>query len=493
MPQGALLPLRARSGKNPMKPVVSQSPAADRNPPRCWQNHLRAGWRLLAAGRPDDALPCLVAANRLCPRHVPVLSALGAALLRSGEPGPALACFDQLVRRDPADGRAHHGRGLALHALADRAAALVAFRQCVTCLPDGWRAWQSLADITPDEDERIDAIQRAADSRLRLCSGGLGRPRDYADCVKALLDARRGHEAVAFIRHNAPRFGAAAAVHDQLSHALYETGQYRAALMHKQSALSRGRPDRSCSLAPTAFGPGAALRALAGIAEILDAAGLRHFLAAGTLLGVHRSGRPLAHDRDIDVGVLADGKDGPDLARVIREHPGLLLARGARPGDRYFALTFRNIAVDMFLYEPCGDGLQCGLGRLTGDVAWRFTRFTVKSAVFEGRTWNIPDHPERYLAETYGPRWRIPDPDFASVLSSPALYAVDPHVRALYALSRAYTCRLKGNEARARALLSQSPLPVVLPPPACGGVPPRETDTETDLYATGSQPEEDGP
>ena len=463
MPQDARLPFLACPARPPMKPGISQSLPADQYPPGSWQYYLRAGQKCLAAGRSEAALPPLLAANRLRPGHAPVQQSLGAAFLRTGAPDLALAWFDQLLSLNPVDGRALHGRGLALHALMDRPAALAAFRQSVDCHPDAWQSWGSLADITPDEDERIGAIQCAADALLRLCGSGQNRPRNFADCAKALLDARRGPEAVALIRRNAAKFEDAGAVHDQLARAFYETGNYRAALKSKQSALSLGQHDFSASPSPPAFSPVAAARALCGIAEILDAAGLRYFLAAGTLLGVHRSGAPLVHDRDIDVGVLADGGDGPDLARVIREHPDLLLDRRARPGDRYFALTFQAIAVDIFLYEPCDGGLQCGLGRLSGDVAWRFTSFDVRTAGFQGRQWPIPDDPERYLTETYGPRWRTPDTGFASVLSSPALFEVDPYVRAYYALSRAHTCRLTGDPAKARALLRQSPVHVDLP------------------------------
>jgi len=446
-----------------MKPGISSSLPADRYPPRSWQHYLREGLQCLATGRSEAALPPLQAANRLRPRHAPVQQALGAAFLRTGQPGPALAVFDQLLSFDPVDGCALHGRGLALHAFGDRHSALAAFRQSVARHPDAWRSWESLADITPDEDERIGAVQCAADARLRQCGSGQNRPREFSDCAKALLDARRGPEAIAFIRRNAARLADAGAAHDQLARALYETGDYRAALKAKQSALSLGQHDFSGRPAPLPFSPDAAARALGGIAEILDAAGLRYFLAAGTLLGFHRSGAPLVHDRDIDVGVLANEGDGPDLARVIREHPALLLDRRARPGDRYFALTFHAIAVDIFLYEPCDGGLQCGLGRLAGDVAWRFTSFDIRAADFQGRTWTIPDDPERYLAETYGPRWRTPDTGFASVLSSPALFEVDPYVRAYYALSRAHTCRLMGDPAKARALLRQSPVNADLP------------------------------
>lgn len=40
----------------------------------------------------------------------------------------------------------------------------------------------------------------------------------------------------------------------------------------------------------------------------------------------------------------------------------------------------------------------------------------------------MPTNAERYLEETYGLDWRKPDKGFASVISSPALYDVDPYI-----------------------------------------------------------------
>ena len=126
-----------------MKSGISQSLAAGQYPPRSWQHYLRAGQKCLATGRSEDALPPLLAANRLHPGHAPVLQSLGAAFLRTGAPDLALAWFDQLLSLNPVDGRALHGRGLALHALMDGPAALAAFRQSVACQPDAWQSWGS--------------------------------------------------------------------------------------------------------------------------------------------------------------------------------------------------------------------------------------------------------------------------------------------------------------------------------------------------------------
>ncbi|WP_299950286.1 tetratricopeptide repeat protein [Hyphomonas sp. BRH_c22] len=430
-----------------------------------WQECLRAGQQCLAAGRPGDAILALRLANRLQPGRSPIVLSLAIAWLRTGEADKALACFNEVMGLDPADLQARHGRGLALDALDQREEALAAFRAVTSNSRDAWASWQSIADITPHEDERIHAIDQAADALVRLCERGQPAARLFTSCAAALLDAHRGRAAIAFIAGNASRFPDAATVHDCLARARYETGDFREAFRQKQCAVSRRRgpgPERL----PAGFSPDTAAGALCSIGEILDAAGVPFFLAAGTLLGFYRAGQPLAHDRDVDIGILASQDGAADVARIIRDHSGLVLARRARPADRYFALTVKGIGVDIFLYELSGDALHCGLGRLTGDVAWRFTPFRLKTASFKGATWNIPDNPERYLAETYGPGWQTPDEGFASVISSPALFQVDPYTRAYYALSRADKALKQGDSEKAAALLRQSPVPISL---ACPG------------------------
>lgn len=454
-----------------MNPCISGS---DRRRPVkavTWQECLRAGRQCLAAGRPGDALPLLLAASRLRPDHVPVVLSLGAAWLRVGQAHKALDCFDKALLIDRADLQAQHGRALALEALGEREDALAALRAVTSASRDAWASWQSIGDITPREDERIHALDQAADALVRLCDRGQPAARLYPACAAALLDAHRGQAAIAFIAGNASRFTDAATVHDGLARAHYEMGDFREAFRHKQCAVSQGRRPRPHCL-PARFSPDAAAGALSAMGEILNAAGVSFFLAAGTLLGFYRSGEPLAHDRDVDIGILASQEEAPDVAAIIRDHPGLALTRRARPSDRYFALTVKGIGIDIFLYEPGGGALHCGLGRLAGDVAWRFTPFGLKTAAFKGATWTVPDNCERYLGETYGPGWQTPDKGFASAVSSPALFDVDPCTRAYYALSRADKALRQGDSEKASALLRQSPVAIALTCPGGDGAAP---------------------
>ncbi|MBV5280578.1 MAG: hypothetical protein J0651_04900, partial [Actinobacteria bacterium] len=48
---------------------------------------------------------------------------------------------------------------------------------------------------------------------------------------------------------------------------------------------------------------------------------------------------------------------------------------------------------------------------------WRFSRFNTRPFDYIGQTWQVPDPPEQFLEEIYGPNWRTPDAHFDSLLS----------------------------------------------------------------------------
>ncbi|WP_321489132.1 hypothetical protein [uncultured Hyphomonas sp.] len=190
---------------------------------------------------------------------------------------------------------------------------------------------------------------------------------------------------------------------------------------------------------------------------LLEAEGFRPFLVAGTLLGLFRSGGLLAHDRDIDIGLLRGDAAGRDPIDFIRTHPQLILPHAARPGDRYVGLTLEGVAADIFLFDRTPCGMVCGFSRLPGDIQWCHTPFRLRNMRLGEHDFRIPDPAETYLTECYGPSWRVPDPGFASALSSPALAGTSPNAIAYLALARARSCLLAGNPEKANSLLRQMP------------------------------------
>ncbi|WP_300381122.1 tetratricopeptide repeat protein [Henriciella sp.] len=432
--------------------------------PETWRDCMRAGMELARTGELHLAVSCFDAARQTRSDHPQTLHTCASTLLRAGKTDAACRGFSQLIQLVPELPSAWHGLGLARHGRGEIDEALGAFRQAARLDPKAWRSWQSIADITPDEDERILAIGHAADS----LEARAGDPRTKPDIIlrvcNALADAHRFEDAVIFARNNLSRFPDQAFAHERIGHCLYAAGAFQPAFEQLKRALA-------CTACPTAapsthnhgFDPGKATEALNEVCTILSAAGLVPFLAAGTLLGFIRNGQPLTHDRDIDIGVFAD-EAAPGIAAIVRQHPALMLERRARPGERYFALTHKGIGVDIFLYEKTARHALCGFSHHPGDIQWRFTDFRPIKSRFQGLTCHIPESPERYLTETYGPDWQIPDHGFASAISSPALYKTDAFARACYSAARARRALKAGDRGKARALINQSPIPVPLQP-----------------------------
>lgn len=435
------------------KPCSSQS--AD------WTELMREGSMLMSDGQPEDAQARFAAAAKLRPGHVQTLTLLGASLLRADKPEAALDVFTAILKMDADHIAARHGKGLSLYHLGDRQGALASFRGAVRHCGKAWTSWHAIADLTPYEDERIAALQAAAQALEGLCKTPSASSRLHASCADALMHAHRFEDAAQFVRANWGRFPDEGSAYDRLARASYRLGAFEHAFGHMTQALAAIAPeDIPANPAPRIFSPDAARGALQQIGHILNTHHVPFFLAGGTLLGFVRTGAPLAHDRDVDIGVFQDEDAAVDIAGILRTHPSVLLAPSARPGDRYFSVRCRSVAVDIFLHERRPDAVLCGFSHDKGDIQWRFSPFGLERASFHAMDWMLPSPAEQYLAQTYGKRWQSPDAGFASVVNSPALFEVNPFARAYYSVARARKCRLTGDLQKSDALLARSPIPV---------------------------------
>lgn len=181
-------------------------------------------------------------------------------------------------------------------------------------------------------------------------------------------------------------------------------------------------------------------RQLAVLAEaltVLDALGIKPWLTDGTLLGFWREHDFIAHDRDMDLGVLSRDwspaivpamaaagftlKSAKDLD-TARRSTGAKAARsevsegakqdGSSGGDRGLEYTFlkNDERIDIFFFYERGATLwHAAWLRNTIQINYRYPRFGVKRARFLGLDVWIPEDPESYLLTKYGPNWRKPD------------------------------------------------------------------------------------
>jgi SAM-dependent methyltransferase len=150
----------------------------------------------------------------------------------------------------------------------------------------------------------------------------------------------------------------------------------------------------------------------------LDKAGIRAFLAYGTLLGAVRDGRLIGHDSDADLGYVSEHEHPVDVIRESFRVQRALTDAGYRI-TRYSALAFKVDVVEsdgvVRGLDVFGGFMRDGRLHLMGEIRTPFKREWVTplgTASLEGREFPVPADTDRFLTATYGRSWRVPDPAF---------------------------------------------------------------------------------
>jgi len=147
-------------------------------------------------------------------------------------------------------------------------------------------------------------------------------------------------------------------------------------------------------------------------------AGVPAYICYGTLLGAVRNGKLIGHDNDIDIAYVSEHphpvdvvREGYRVERVLRDE-GWVVRRGSgvrlnvrlklSDGSMRFVDVFTSHWVEGVLYIPSDTGFRLP----------RETILPLRTIELMGRQVPAPADPDRLLAATYGPQWRVPDPSF---------------------------------------------------------------------------------
>lgn len=171
------------------------------------------------------------------------------------------------------------------------------------------------------------------------------------------------------------------------------------------------------------FDTGAASRALVDLQRVLGQAGQQAFLVSGTLLGYAREGGLLAHDKDVDVGII-DWENQFDVVISLLQSGLFWVETRSVGGERTYHIPVKHLAtgvsIDVFIYHPedgkLVTGVQSSLGYLQ---RFAFTPFTLREVDFLGIRFHVPDDVARNLGENFG-NWQVSDPYYISHLESPS-------------------------------------------------------------------------
>lgn len=145
--------------------------------------------------------------------------------------------------------------------------------------------------------------------------------------------------------------------------------------------------------------------------KILDDLGCNYFVCDGTILGIYRDNRFIAHDNDIDVAIYGDY----DITKIIKKFETLKykVGRIVRYKGKVQQLIFYspdNVIFDICFWRDGGDGHayhfvpEVEAGRRQDKSYYEKKDFVT----FLDRT--IPTHfnIEKWLEEHYGSDWKIP-------------------------------------------------------------------------------------
>lgn len=181
--------------------------------------------------------------------------------------------------------------------------------------------------------------------------------------------------------------------------------------------------------------------------ELLEDAQMPVFAISGTLLGIVRENDFLAHDYDIDLGILENNIDFDILLSTIDQSEDFYVKKADYPSfretDSKGGIVYRRqcnpalikvghrttgVHIDLFTHFKDGNILWHGstLHR------WDNSSFNIVTASFLGMDVLIPDNAELYLTENYGD-WRTPVKKFNCSTGTPnASVSANPRTLCYY-------------------------------------------------------------
>lgn len=160
------------------------------------------------------------------------------------------------------------------------------------------------------------------------------------------------------------------------------------------------------------------------INRILRERGLQPFLMSGVLLGYQREGQLLAHDKDIDIGLIG-WQQQYEVVQALLDAGHYHIAWRYVRGEQTYLFDahdlINDITIDFFFFHPHTDHFLHGIDYKYGFTQnLRFSPFGLKEVDFLGEKFFIPDNAEQNLSENYGD-WLTPQSSYVVTVESPAL------------------------------------------------------------------------
>ena len=164
--------------------------------------------------------------------------------------------------------------------------------------------------------------------------------------------------------------------------------------------------------------------ALSALLTSANECGVSLFLVSGTLLGFARLGGVLAHDKDIDLGIVGVDQLGKLLQQLLHRREFQILPNYMKGEDTIHQPVIHGptgVWIDIFVYYPKDDKWVTGVDIQFGyRQTFAFTPFDLVEADFMDTRVFVPRDFELNLRENFGD-WKTPDKNYLSHIESPSL------------------------------------------------------------------------
>lgn len=174
-----------------------------------------------------------------------------------------------------------------------------------------------------------------------------------------------------------------------------------------------------------------AVIALRDFSELFPIESFPWYVVSGTFLGLHREGKFLSHDYDIDLGLNKENFDEDVVLQLLKNTKKFVVRKFdyhlevervsegfvLKKSPALIKLVHKSgLNVDLFIHHQSGEYLWHG----SVIHKWVNKKFGLEKRLLEGVRVYAPDNPDVYLTENYG-KWNIPVKEFDCTTGTPNL------------------------------------------------------------------------
>lgn len=154
----------------------------------------------------------------------------------------------------------------------------------------------------------------------------------------------------------------------------------------------------------------AALMNLRDLSFIFNRLNKKHWISNGTLLGICRAGDLIKHDTDTDMMIPIEDLDFQMIKEMKIQGFKILRLYGTIENGLELSTARNGVKADIFFAYPHGkDHFTVSVWKNGNQIKNKYSNVKIKKMMWENIEINIPSDPSRFLCQSYGPGWRIPD------------------------------------------------------------------------------------